>query len=542
MIACAPVPDSVFYGGVVRTLDPENPRAEAVAVRQGAILAVGSTQDMLALAGPSSQLIDLGGRLCIPGFFDSHFHYYQWSLGRREMDFASVRSFGEAMNLLASRAQASAPGAWLSGYGFNESDWPENRIPVREDLDKAGQGHPALIWRCDLHLAVASSEALQRAGVDENTPDPVDGIIERDGAGRPTGVLREGAINLVRNRLPDPPDDELEQAMLDGIHALHEMGVTAVHDVRLSGVQYESARTFRSWQTLRHKGLLALRCWAAIPGECLQLAVDLGLRTDFGDDRLRVGHVKYFLDGGMGARTGWVLDPYLDTGEHGVCVFAPEELARQVRMAHENGLSVMVHAIGDRASREVVDMYEALYADAPTAAPALPHRVEHAQMIRPDDIARLAQLPVAVSAQPPNMVLDINMIDACMGELGRHTYPFRALDEAGVELMFSSDCPVCDPDPLVGIHAAVTRARADGSPRGGWYPDQRLTVERAVRGYTSIPARVHGAQDRFGTIRPGLRADMAVLDRDIFEIDPMQIVETRVDMTVFDGDVVFRRA
>lgn len=541
MSAAPRTADLVMTGGVVRTLDAALPEAQAVAIRDGRIWAVGDDAEILTLASPGTQRVDLGGRLCLPGFFDSHFHFYQWSLGRRDMDFAAVVDFAGAMRLIEDRARNAARDAWLTGYGFNESDWPENRMPDRRDLDRAGGGRPVLIWRCDLHLAVASTEALRLAGVNDGTPDPPDGAIGRDDNGQLSGVLREGAVNLVRNHIPESADSELKAAMAEGIGALHALGVTALHDVRLSGVEQESARTFRMWQTLHAEERLDLRCWSAIPGESLRHAVDLGLATGLGDDRLRVGHVKYFMDGGMGARTGWVLSPYLDTGRTGVCLFPPEELARDVRLAHDNGLAVMIHAIGDRASREVVGIYESLYVGSPGPGPVLPHRIEHAQMIRPEDIARLSGMPVAVSAQPPNMILDINMIDACMGELGRHAYPFKALADSGTELMFSSDCPVCDPNPLVGIHAAVNRARADGTPEGGWHPGSKVGVERAVRAYTAVPARVHGAGGRFGTIRSGLHADLAVLDKDIFTIDPMEIVETRVDMTLFDGEIVFNR-
>ena len=536
-----PTADLILTGGIVRTLDTARPEARAVAVRNGRIMAVGSDEAIRALAGSTTRVVDLGGRLCLPGFFDSHFHFHQWSLGRRDMDFAAATDFHGAMRLVEERSERAAPGAWLTGYGFNESDWPENRMPHRRDLDRAGDGRPVLIWRCDLHLAVASSEALRLAGVTDGTPDPPDGAIGRDEEGQLSGVLREGAVNLVRDFIPEPSDADMKSAMTEGISALHKLGVTAIHDVRLSGVERESARTLRMWQRLRAEGRLDLRCWTAIPGESLHHAVDLGLATGLGDDRLRVGHVKYFMDGGMGARTGWVLSPYLDTGRTGVCLFPPEELAREVRLAHDNGLAVMIHAIGDRASREVVGIYEDLYASDSGPGPVLPHRMEHAQMIRPEDVARLAALPVAVSAQPPNLVLDINMIDACMGDLARYAYQFRTLADASIDLMFSSDCPVCDPNPLVGIHAAVTRMRADATPSGGWYPANRVNVERAVRAYTSVPARVHGSADRLGTIRRGLCADLAVLDRDIFTVDPMEIVETRVDMTVFDGNIVYNR-
>ncbi len=526
-MTCRPEPSLVLVGGMVRTMDPALPPAEAVAVAGRRILAVGSTDDIAALAGPETEILDLDGRLCLPGFFDSHFHFHDWTLGRSSLLLAPARTYGQCMDMIARAARAKGPDGWVVGRGFNESDWPENRMPARQDLDRAGGGRPVLVWRCDLHLAVASTRAMELAGLDASSPDPTDGVIERDAAGQPTGVLREGAVNAVRHAIPVPGLEELADMMEDSQAELHRLGVTAVHDVRLAGTETEAALTLSAWQRLHEDGRLALRCWSSLPGECRLQAQALGLRTNFGDDYLRIGHLKYFMDGGMGARTAWLLEPYLDTGEAGLCLIPPEELRREVAEAHKAGLAVMVHAIGDRAGREVIAALEAATA-LPGPGPALAHRMEHGQMLRPEDAERLARLGAPVSAQPANMVLDINMIDQCAGALGRHAYTFRTMLDAGARLMFSSDCPVCDPSPLVGIHGAVTRARADGTPEGGWHAGQRVSVEEAVRAYTSTPAECYDSGRRMGSVTPGKLADLAVLDKDIFAIPPPDIIYNRV--------------
>jgi hypothetical protein len=301
----------------------------------------------------------------------------------------------------------------------------------------------------------------------------------------------------------------------------------------------------KAWQLLNEKGMLDLRCWVSLAGERLEEAIALGLRTGLGDDRLRIGHVKYFADGGMGARTAWMLEPYLDAGI-GMPLGSMSELRRNIEAAEKAGLAVIVHAIGDRANREIITVLEEVVESRSKmntksfVPPALPHRIEHTQMIRSEDIQRLAKIKVAACVQPHNMVLDINMIDESVGERGRWTYAYKEMLDAGIPVLFSSDAPVCDPSPLVGIHAAVTRQRRDGTPQGGWYPEQRISVEDAVRGYTTVPAAFYGQSRKMGTLTPGKRADMIVLDKDIFEVDPMEIADTRVEMTIFDGRIVYR--
>jgi hypothetical protein len=282
----------------------------------------------------------------------------------------------------------------------------------------------------------------------------------------------------------------------------------------------------------------------SLPGERLDEAIALGLRTGLGDDTLRIGHVKYFADGGMGARTAWMLEPYLDA-EYGMPLASMEALREAFLRADQAGLAVMIHAIGERANREVIGIFEKVFEKrlehVKTPTPAVPHRIEHVQMIRPEDVSRLARLDLIACVQPHNMILDINMIDECVGPRGAFTYAYRQMIDAGIPVIFSSDAPVCDPRPLVGIHALVTRQRQDGTPQGGWYPESRLTVEEAVRGYTLLPALTHGLGDRLGSITPGKYADMVVLDKDIYTVHPMEILDTQVDMTVFDGQIVYRR-
>jgi predicted amidohydrolase YtcJ len=476
---------------------------------------------------------------------DSHFHYYDWALGRQQLELADVKSFQELIDQVAFAASEAVPGTWVLGQGWNESDWPENRMPTRDDLDAVAPSHPVALWRCDMHLASVNTQALQLAGIDRNTPDPPQGVIAKDASGRPNGILRELAPNLIKAVINDPSDDELVEVMRDGIKFLHSLGLTGIHDSRLMG-GLEGARALKAWQRLNEMGELDLRCWVGIPGERLDEAIALGLRTGLGGDRLRIGHLKYFADGGMGARTAWMLEPYLDA-ECGMPLFPMDEFAEAVKKADQAGLAVMVHAIGDRANREVITVFEELekarVKDGKPAytPPWIPHRIEHVQMIRPEDLERLARLGVAACVQPHNMILDISMIDESVGPKGKWTYSYRDMLDAGIPVFFSSDAPVCDTSPLVGIHAAVTRQRKDGTPEGGWYPGQRISVDEAVRGYTIVPATTYGQEQELGSITPGKRADLVVLEKDIYTIDPMEIADTKIDMTIFDGQIVYQR-
>jgi len=536
-------PDLILLNGNFHTQDSQSPHARAVAVAQGRFLAVGENQEIRDLATHDTQIVDLEGRLGLPGMTDAHFHYYDWALGRQELALADVADFQELLDRVKARAQETPPGHWILGQGWNEFDWPEHRMPTRDDLDAVAPGHPVALWRCDMHLAAVNSQALERAGINENTPNPPDGVIARDASGQPNGVLRELAPNLVREVIPNLTDEALAATMADGISVLHSYGLTGLHDIHLMG-GLEAAPAFRAWQRLRQKGLLNLRTWVSLPGERLDEAIALGLRTGFGDDILRVGHLKYFADGGMGARTAWMIEPYLDA-EYGMPLASMDALKEAFLRADHAGLAVMIHAIGERANREVIGVFEELFQRRPAKAgsivPAVPHRIEHVQMIRPEDLSRLARLDLTACVQPHNMILDINMIDACVGSRGAFTYAYRQMIDAGIPVIFSSDAPVCDPRPLVGIHALVTRQRRDGTPEGGWYPESRLTVDEAVRGYTLLPAVTQGVEDRLGSITRGKYADLVVLDRNIYAVDPMEILDTQVDMTLFNGKIVYNR-
>ena len=539
--------DLFLINGNIHTLDPQAPRATAVALRGGRIWAVGSDEQIRTLAPSGRHLLDLGGRLVLPGLTDSHFHFWNWALALRQLRLTGVPSLDELRRRVTQAAQAPGQG-WILGAGWNETRWPESRLPTRADLDAASGEHPLLLFRNDMHLAVANSRALQAAGIGPGTPDPAGGVIGRDASGQPDGRLADLAMNLVSAVIPPATEEETAAAMHQGIDLLHRLGITGLHDYRVMG-GICGVPAFRAWQRLEAAGELALRVWMHLPGERTQEAIALGLRTGFGSDTLRIGHLKFFADGSQGARTAWMLEPYEDSGV-GIPLTPPDELAAAVLQAEQAGFAAAIHAIGDRANRQVISALEQVRHKAAlprpagtvvTAPPAAPHRIEHVQILQPQDLPRLAQLGVFASVQPLQATDDIAMVEQSIGERRRFAYTFQSLVKAGVPLALGSDCPVADPNPMLGMHAAVTRQRRDGTPSGGWFPEQRLSVPQAVWGYTMGAARAAGRQADLGSLAPGKLADLVVLEQDLFAIPPQEIAGVQVHMTIFNGKVVFAR-
>ncbi len=531
----------LLVNGRIHTQDPACAGATAVLIRDGRFQVVGSDGDARALAGPGAKVIDLGGRLVLPGMVDGHFHYYDWALGRRRVMLAGVPSLRDLQDRVAAGARAAAPGAWVLGQGWNETEWAERRLPSRKDLDQAAPDHPVLLWRSDLHLAVLNSMALRLAELGPHTPNPPMGVIDKDPEGRPTGILRDLAINLATARIPPTPDAEVAQAFQDGFPCLYETGLTGVQDQRLMGGP-EGAQAFRVWQNLDADGNLGLRVWMNLPGERLGEAIALGLRTGMGGDRLRVGHCKYFSDGAQGVHTAWMLEPYDDDPGTGLQLTPMGEIEAALRKAHPAGLAIAVHAIGDRACQELSLVFQRVLGElgACPDAPRAPHRIEHLQLVQARDLDRLARLGVTASVQPLSVLDDIPMMAPTIGARTRIAHAWRSMLDAKVELVFGSDCPVSDPNPFKGIHAAVTRRRDDLTGAQGWHPEQRVSVAEAVSAYTMGTARVTGRERDLGSISPGKLADLVVADRDIFTVDPMEIAQARPALTVFEGRVVFQ--
>jgi predicted amidohydrolase YtcJ len=539
-------PTILLTNARIYTQDADLPYARAVALAGNRILAVGD--DLSHLVGPDTQTHDLGGRTVLPGFIDAHIHFVGWALQRRWVDTAGASSAAQALAAVAQKAGQTAPGRWLRGGGWDANIWPEG-MPTRQMLDQVAPLHPVALDSKDWHSVWVNSLALARAGITASTPDPGDGVIERDPqTGEPTGILRENAVKLLDDVVAQPGLDESCAAAREGIHLAWANGLTGIHEASDTAEML----AFRTYQALLRRGELGLRVNQAIPRIRRQAAVELGLQSGFGSEWLRVGSVKFFADGALGSQTAWMLEPYLGRGDwHGVCTLDPEEFTEEALACSAAGLSVMIHAIGDRANRHVLDAFAVVRAAEPEwqadqALPARPwpplrHRVEHVQIIHPDDAPRLAQLGLIASMQPIHATSDMLNADRVWGEPRvRGAYAWRTLLETGVALAFGSDAPIEAPDVLAGIHAAVTRRRADGTPGpDGWQPQERVSVAEAVRAYTLGAAFASGEEAIKGSIAPGKLADLVVLDRDLFTCAAEEILQTQVAATVLDGKVVY---
>jgi len=530
--------DLILHNGRVYTVDPVQPWAEAVACRDGRIVAVGSNDDVLELVGPQTERLDVGRRLVLPGLTDAHIHFLQLAIRRNQASLFGVADFNEVRRRITAAVAQAEPGQWILGWGWDENLWGVQ--PVAAHLDDVAPVNPVALARMDMHTWWVNSMALQWANVHRYTPDPAESRIERDEEGNPTGILREwNAIELVEKHIPQPDTATLEKWLRAAIAEVHRSGITGIHDQR---VEREGQQSFRLMHSLWRRGELKLRTHVNIAADYLAEAAVLGLQPGFGDERLWLGHVKAFADGTMGSRTAWMLEPFEGEPDNvGLAVTPVDELWQLAMRAAEAGFPISVHAIGDRAVREVLDVFIEHQATESAARLTLPHRIEHVQLIHRHDLSRAGAQGIMASVQPVHLLTDWPTADLVWGERARYAYAFRSLLNHGARLAFGSDAPVAPFNPMLGIYAAVTRQDERGQPEAGWYPQERLTVAETIHGYTMGPAVLAGKQQHQGSITPGKWADLVVLSRNLFEIPPAEIAGVDVDLTVFAGEVVYRR-
>ncbi len=521
---------TLFVNGRIHTLDTHKPVVTALAAAGGRVVVAGEDHEVLGLKGAADEVIDLEGRTALPGFTDCHAHFLSFCERFEEVDLEGVATLEEALRRVKDGAAAAAPGGWVTGGGWNKNLW--GGFPTRHDLDRAVSDRPVALSSKDGHALWVNSKALAIAGVTGATEDPPNGALQRGEDGEPAGILFEFAQGLVYRHVPARTPEDHGRLLRRGVHEAQTLGLVGVHCP-------EGAESFRAFQELKAAGGLDFRVFMMVPAEALPAAAALGLRTGFGDEYLRVGPVKAFADGALGSQTAYMMADYEDRpGYRGIPTTTPEAMRELVARAAQNGLSMAVHAIGDLANRLVLDAYEAVADD--TRARRLRHRIEHAQLLHPEDLPRFARLGVIASVQPIHATSDRYIADRYWGARARLAYPFRSLLASGAHVCFGSDAPVESIDPLKGIYAAVTRRREEEPAGRPWYPEERLTVEEAVRAYTEGAAYASYEERLRGTLAPGKLADVVVLSRDIFREPPEVIPETRVLMTVVGGKVVHR--
>jgi predicted amidohydrolase YtcJ len=516
----------------VFTGDPACPRAEAVGLRNGKIAAVGSNSDVVSALGGSAEKLELRGRLVTPGLVDGHCHFLNYGLFLQRVDLRDLPSLAACRERIREAVRKSAPGRWIVGRGWNHHYWDEQREPTRQDLDDIAPENPIMMVRACGHSQWLNSQALAAAKITRDTPDPAGGKIDRDPAcGEPTGMLRELRY-LVEKVIPVPGLEERKQAALLAQEHAVRLGITGVH----------TCERFQQWEAfhaLDREGALKVRVYHLLPPDDLDEAAAHGVRPGQGSDRLWAGHVKLYADGSLGAGTALMHAPYTDEpGNCGLAVLELPVLQAKIELAYRRGFSVGIHAIGDKA---VTHCLLAIAAARKAQPGPRCDRIEHVQLYRPEDLKLFSELGIVGSVQPRFVSTDWCVAEKRWGLARCRTgYAWRNLQQAGVPLLFGSDAPVEPLDPILGLQAAVTRQTPEGDPPGGWFPEQRLTVEESLAGFTSAPAWVSGREDRLGRIRVGQAADLTVFAQDLFATPPRDWTSVPVEMTIVNGEVLFQ--
>ena len=517
--------------------------AQAVAMGDGHILAVGTSEQIRAYTGPDTRVIDIQGRLVVPGFIDSHAHFLEGGFHLLAIDLKDTHTEAEFARRLGEKAKTLEPGQWILGGNWDEQGWPSAQLPTRKLIDAVTAKNPVFISRYDGHAALANSLALKMAGVTKNTVDPEGGVIVRGAKGEPAGVLKDAAQDLVRRIVPRPTDADMEQSLRAALKEAARVGVTSVHNITLDSDPADTsfASEVRLLRRAEREGWLTCRMYEIIPLAQWKKLADVGLSRDMGSDFLKLGAVKAFADGSLGSGTAWMFEPFTDDpGNRGLpmaLMNPPARMEELLRGAAEAQIQPAIHAIGDRAVAEVLDLYARVGGTDPASHR---FRIEHAQHVRLEDFVRFGKLSVVASMQPYHAIDDGRWAEKRIGpERTRASYAWRSMIKAGAILAFGSDWPVAPLSPLLGIYAAVTRATLDGKHPGGWIPEERLTVEEALRAYTQGSAYAAFEDEVKGTIAPGKIADVVVLTPDLFSIPPEKIREARVALTIVRGKVIY---
>jgi predicted amidohydrolase YtcJ len=536
--AAQPAASLVLQNGKIWTVNHAQPRAQAVACLGSRIVAVGSNDEIRKWIGAGTEVIDLGGKLVLPGFNDAHVHFFSGGENLASVQLRDAKSEDEFRKRIAEFAAKQPAGRWITGGDWDHENWTPARLPTRQLIDAVTAGHPVFVNRLDGHMALANLQALQLAGITRDTPDPPGGAIVRDAAGEPTGVLKDAAMERLYRAIPAPSADQIADAVRAAMRYAAENGVTSVQDMSAA------PEILRVYQTLLARGELTVRISGHQPLATWQHLAAVGLHADFGGEKLHIGGLKGFADGSLGSTTALFFEPYLDAPN--TAGLANSEMIPESRMqkhildADRAGLQVAVHAIGDKANHMVLGMYEE--AERQNGPRDRRFRIEHAQHLRMDDIPRFCKLHVIASMQPYHSIDDGRWAEKRIGpERAKGTYAFRALLDSGAVLAFGSDWDVAPMVPLMGIYAAATRRTLDGKHPDGWIPEQKITVAESIRAYTMGSAYASFDEKIKGSIEPGKLADMVVVSDDILSIPAVEIEKTRVETTVFDGKVIYHQ-
>ena len=532
-------------------------RAEAMAVRDGRIAAVGRSDDILKLKGSATEVIDLGGHFVMPGFNDAHMHLANAGFRRLTVELGGVKSLTEFRERIRDRVQAAGPGEWIIGGGWDQTLWPVQELPSRWDIDEVTTDHPVFLQRVDGHIAVANTRALQLASITVASRDPEGGKIDRDSTGQATGILRETARDAVTAVIPKPNRDRRRQAIETALQDLAQWGVTSAQDNSDAGDSQLSWDDFQILEEIERGGKLTARIseWMPFNDDLSTLQAHRAAHPQ-SDSMLHTSMLKGFMDGSLGSRTAALLEPYADNANNtGLPQYEQDKLNQMTKERVDAGFQIGFHAIGDKGVQMALDAYAAALGNdrvgtgAPpvqaerssavgTKVPDLRFRIEHAQVTTPQQVAKFKQLKIIASMQPNHLLTDMNWAEARLGpKRAAHSYAWAEFLKKGVTVAFGTDYPVEPVTPFRGLYAAVTRKSEDGKKE--YYPEQKLTMEQAIAAYTTGSAFAQFAEKEKGTLTPGMLADLVVLDRDITSVPPEKILTTKVLRTVVGGKTVY---
>lgn len=529
--------DLVVTNARIYTVDDGRPLADAMAVRGGRVLFVGSARGALALRGPQTRVLDAAGATIIPGIADAHVHLLGLGQALRSVNLVGARSYDEVIERIAAKARELPAGTWILGRGWDQNDWPDTRLPSHDALSRAVPNHPVYVIRVDGHAALTNATAMRIANVSATTADPQGGRLERTASGAPTGVLVDRAMGLVGSRIPAATRDQVRDATLAAIREVNRFGLTSVHD---AGVD---AATIDVYEDLARAGQYPLRNYVMIRQDDSTLAryFRRGPQSGLYDGKIWIRSIKISADGALGSRGAALLDPYTDEPTHSGLILTPQARIKDLAVrALRAGFQLNVHAIGDRGNRVVLDAFDEALREVPI--PDHRFRVEHAQILHHDDIPRFAQLDVIPSMQATHQTSDMYWAPNRLGysrSLGG--YAWRSLLNTGVIIPNGTDFPVEDVDPLKTFHSAVTRQDENDWPTGGWFPDQRMTRDEALKSLTIWPAIAAFQEREIGSLSAGKYADFVMLDRDIMTVSPGAILGTRVIATYIAGRPVYEK-
>jgi len=526
----------VLHGGPILTMDPENPIVDAIAIEHGVVIAAGSERDVGERVALDAEQIHLHGRMATPGLYDAHAHTFMTGFALSKVDVSSttVASISDITRSVRQRADKTQAGDWIIGQGYDQASLDEQRHPNRHDLDAAALQHPVALWRSCHHILAVNSLALKFAGITRNSPDPDGGTIDRDEHGDPTGVLRESAAGLVVDVQPEPSQAQIEAAIVAGGKEFVRHGVTAVGE---AGIR--TPEQLRAYQSLRQTKRLPVRSYLMmIIDETLDDLIALGISTGFGDDWLRIGPAKLFSDGSIGGRTARLRHPYAgETDNVGLWMMDPRDLKAKVRRAHDAGFQLGIHAIGDAAIDLVLDAYEGAQQATPRVDTR--HRIEHCSVVDLDTLHRIKRLGVVPIPGTSFLHYTRPAYEQNLGrDRYRYAYAMKTFNELGIIAAASSDAPVVPTDPLIGIQTMVTRKDRLGVDA---WPEERITVENAIRAYTVNAAYASFAERNRGMLKPNFVGDMTIFDQDLQTMYPDQLTGARVDYTIIDGVVAWDR-